>query len=120
MTGSTLPVGSSASSNSGRADDGAGDGRALLLAAGQNLRIGVDAVAEADPAQQIGDVLAVVGLLLAHDPQGQRDVLPGGQMIEQAEILEHDADAAPELGPGAGAELGDVLRRTRKSGPGSA
>ncbi len=30
-------------------------------------------------------------------------------MVEQAEILEHDADAAPELGAGAWAKLGDVL-----------
>ncbi len=46
----------------GPADDGAGDGGALLLAAGQHLGIGMDAVAEPDPAEQVGDVLAVVGL----------------------------------------------------------
>ena len=101
IIGSTLPVGSSASRSSGRADHGAGDRRALLLAAGQDLGVGVDAVAKPDPAQQIGHVLAIVGLLLAHHAQGQRHVLPGGEMVEQAEILEHDADAAPKLGAAA-------------------
>ena len=35
----------------GPPDHGTGDGRTLLLAAGQDFGVGVDAVAEADPAQ---------------------------------------------------------------------
>ena len=81
----------------GLADHGARDGRALLLAARQHRRIGVHAVAEADPLQEIRHVLPVVVDSLADDAQGQRDVLPGRQMVEQAEILEHDADAAAQL-----------------------
>ncbi len=42
----------------GPRDHGAGDGRALLLAAGQDLRVGVHAVAEPDPADEVGHVLA--------------------------------------------------------------
>ena len=55
------------------------------------------AVAEADPLQKIRHVLAVIVESLADDAQRKRDVLPGRQMVEQAEVLEHDADAAPEL-----------------------
>ena len=60
------------------------------------------AVAEPDPAQQLVDVLAIVASSLAHDAQRQRDVLVGGQVVEQAEILEHDADPPPQLGSSCG------------------
>src|SRR5665809_62842 len=88
---------------------GAGDGRALLLAPGQDLRVGVDAVAEPHPADEVGHVLAVVGLLLAHDPQGKRHILPGGEMVEQPEILEDHADPAPQASPAAWRERADIL-----------
>ena len=75
------------------ADQRAGDGGALLLAAGEDGRQHMHAVAEADPAEQFGHLGAVAGLLFAQHTQGQRDILVGGEVIQQAEILEHDADA---------------------------
>ena len=88
-------------------DHGAGDGRALLLAAGKHRRQRVHALAQADPLQQFDDFGAIGVLLLAEHAKRQRDVLVCGQMIEQAEILEHDADAAAQrraavLGQGGG------------------
>ena len=55
------------------------------------------AVAEADSLQKICDVLFVIGNAFSHDPQWQCDVLPRRQVIEQAKVLEHDADAPAQL-----------------------
>ena len=90
-------------------DDGAGDGRALLLAARQHRREGVHAIAQPDPLQQVGHVLLVVGDALAGDAQRHGHVLPGRHVIEQAEVLEHDADAAAQLGALGGVYAADVL-----------
>src|SRR5947209_3462375 len=79
-------------------DQRACDRGALLLAAGENRRQDVHAVAEADPAQKLDDLAAIRGIVAALHAQGQRDILVSGEMIEQAEILEDDADAAPEPG----------------------
>ena len=49
---SRLPVGSSARSSGGLVDQGAGDGHALLLAAGQLRRLVVQPVAQADALEQ--------------------------------------------------------------------
>ena len=78
----------------GLADHRAGDSGALLLSARQNHRIGVHPVAKAHPFQKLGDILRVIGLLPARDPQGKRHIFPGRQMIEQPEVLKNDADAA--------------------------
>ena len=88
-----MPVGSSASRISGLLDEGAGDRGALLLAARQDRRQHVHALAEADPFQQLDHVGAIARLLAAAHTQRQRDVLVGRQVVEQAEILEDDADA---------------------------
>ena len=56
----------------------------------------VHAVAEADPAQELDHVGAIARFLLAEDAERQGDVLEGRQVVEQAEILEDDADAAAE------------------------
>ena len=107
--GSTLPVGSSASRISGLADQGAGDRGALLLAAREHRRQRVHAVAEADPAEELDHVGAVARLVVAEDAERQRDVLEGGQVVEQAEILEDDADP-PAHAPAVrlARDLGDV------------
>ncbi len=76
----------------GLADQRAGDRGALLLPARQHRREGVHAVAEADPAEELDHVGAVARLLLVEDTERQRDILEGGQVVEQAEILEYDAD----------------------------
>jgi len=55
------------------------------------------AVAEANPLQQICDVLLVVGNALSYDTQWQRNVFPSRHVIEQTKILEHDSDAPAQL-----------------------
>ncbi|KAH2824480.1 hypothetical protein KXV85_000749, partial [Aspergillus fumigatus] len=69
----------------------------------------VHAVAEADPAQQVDDLLAIARLAAAHHAERQRDVLVGGHVVEQPEILQHDADAPSQIGDLVLAELGDVM-----------
>src|ERR671923_2821318 len=56
-------------------------------------------IAEPHPLQQVSDVLLVVRNAPANHAQRKRNVLPSRQVVEQTEILEHDADAPPELGP---------------------
>ncbi len=80
----------------GAHDQRARDGGALLLAAGKDRRDGVHALAEADPAQEFDDLGAVAGFRPAEGAQRQGDVFVGRQMVEQAEILEDDADPPPE------------------------
>jgi hypothetical protein len=52
-------------------------------------------VAEADPAEQF-TTSVVARPVLAEDAERQGDVLEGGQVVEQAEILEDDADPAAD------------------------
>ena len=80
----------------GLGDDRARDRHALLLAARKRRRLVVQPLAQSDPGQQLLHVLAVVADAPAGQPQGQRDIVERGQMIEQAEFLEHDADAAAQ------------------------
>ena len=95
------------------ADHRAGDGDALLLAAGQRGRKGVNLVGEPDPGEQLGDVLVDLVLALATDLQRQRDVLERGQMVEQAEILEHHADSPAHEGGLAARERRHVAPEQR-------
>ena len=80
----------------GLLDQGAGDRRALLLAARKHRRQHMHALAKADPSQQFDHVGAIARLVAPAHAQRQRDILIGGQVVEQAEILEHHADAAPQ------------------------
>ena len=94
--GSTLPVGSSASRSCGRAITRARDRGTLLLATREHRRQRPHALAEADPVQQLDHLVAIASLVAPDHAQRQGDVLVGGHVIEQAEILEHDADAAAQ------------------------
>src|SRR5208282_776046 len=80
-------------------DHGAGYGRALLLAAGENRRQRPHALAQSDPLQQLDDLRPVVGFLLTKNAQRKRYVLVGGHVVQQPEILEDDADASPQARP---------------------
>ena len=102
----------------GLVDDSAGNRRALLLSARQDLRIGVDPVAKSDPAKQVGHVVAVIPLFLAHDPQGKGYVLPGRKVVEQAEILKNDPNAASEPRAPLGRKLPDILPKNENEPPG--
>src|SRR5882757_9134987 len=50
-------------------DHRARDRRALLLAAGQDRRQRIHALAEADPAQEVDDLLAITRFVAAHHPE---------------------------------------------------
>ena len=56
----------------------------------------VELVGEPDPVEQLGDILADALLGDAGDAQRQRDIVEGREVIDQAEILEHDADPAAD------------------------
>ena len=73
-----------------------GDRRPLLLAARQHWRIGIDAIAEPNPIEEFQNIGAIARLRLADDPERQCDVLIGGEMVEQAKVLEDDADPATD------------------------
>ena len=76
----------------GPADHRPGDGDALLLAARQGRRAGAGAVGEADPGEHLADRRFEVAVLDPGDPERQRDIVEGGKMRDQPEILEDDAD----------------------------
>ena len=107
--GSTLPVGSSASNNCGREITARAIARALLFAAGKNRRQRIHPLAEADPFQEVDHLAAVAGFFAAHDAERQRDVLVGRHVVEQAKILQHDADALAQVRDLILAEQRDVL-----------
>ncbi|ELZ29211.1 putative hydrolase [Halosimplex carlsbadense 2-9-1] len=78
----------------------AGDGDALALAARQLRGAVVEAVAEADPREQVRGALAALAAVDALEDQRQRDVLDGGQPRHEVERLEDEADR-PAAGPRA-------------------
>ena len=100
----------------GVGDDGAGDGDALLLAAGELAGEVVEAVAEADELERGGGVFDALALLEVGELQRQFDVFEGGQHRDQVERLEDEADVvvAP-AGDGAVGELAAGPRRGRGS-----
>ena len=76
-----------------RPDQGAGDGHALLLSAGQLVRLVMGALSHADPLERPAG--AAVHLRAARPAVGQRQahVLKRGEAGQQVEGLEHEADA---------------------------
>ena len=97
---SRLPVGSSANSTAGRVDEGAGDGDALLLAAGELARVVPEPGLEPDLRQHGTRARARVGT--ACELERQHHVLEGGQRRHEVEGLEHEPDVA-------GARLGAAV-----------
>ena len=76
----------------------AGDGDALLLAAGQLTGELVGMGGEADALQQLQALLARGGLVaLEHFHLRQRQVVDDRQVREQLEVLEHHADLGTQL-----------------------
>src|SRR5438067_8004696 len=76
------------------ARDGAGDRHALLLAAGELAGHVACAVAHADAVEGVLDALLAIGR--RHSPVRERelDVLEDGQVADQVEALEDEADVA--------------------------
>ena len=95
--GSRFPVGSSARSRSGLVHERAGDGHALLLAAGELRRAVVDAIGQADRLERRSRE-AVVPVAVGVE-QRQLDVLERARPRQEVEGLEHEADPlVPEPG----------------------
>ena len=91
---SRLPVGSSASSERRLVDQGAGDGDALLLAAGKLVGVMVGARAEADEFERAQGALLLLARLDAMAVVKHRhlDVFQRRRAREQVETLEDEAD----------------------------
>ena len=69
---------------------GAGNGDALLLAAGQALGVGVGLVGQADAGQQLfGALVSFLLVLQLEQGGGQAEVLLDRQVREEVEVLEH-------------------------------
>ena len=66
------------------------------------------ALAEADPTEQFDDLVAITRLVASLNAQRQRDVFVGGEVVEQAKILEDDADAAAQGRDRVFVERGDI------------
>src|SRR6185437_5466844 len=92
------------------AGDGAGDGDALLLTAGELCRVVLHAVAHANALEGVGDALLALGGRHAAVGERKLDVLVDGQIADQVERLEDEADLpVADAGALARRELGDRL-----------
>ena len=111
------PKGSSRSSTLRLDGEGAGQGHALALAAGELRGVAVGQPVELHELQQVRDLLPDLrfGGRRARGPHAQAEghVLEHGHVAEQGVVLEHEADAAvaarrapwrprPRRGPGRG------------------
>ncbi len=84
---------------------GAGNGQTLLLAAGQHIGHGVEAVFQPYPVEQFGDVIMIFAKMRPMDKQRQGRVVEDIEVLKQAKILEDDAEPAAQSGG-----LGTIMR----------
>jgi len=90
-------------------DEGAGDGDALLLAAGELVGAVVEAAGEAEEAGKAVEEGVIEGLSGLGDVVGDLDVAHGGEGGEEVEALEDEADAgAAEPGAIGVGEAGEL------------
>ncbi len=78
----------------GPADDRPRDRHALLFPARQGCGAGISAMRQADPFEHVGHRALQIGLAHARNAQGQGDVVEGGKVVDQAEVLKDHAHAA--------------------------
>ena len=120
MSGSTLPVGSSATSSSGRPMTA----RAIAIrCCSPPDSVGGLASArpsEPDPGQHLAHRRRDLALGHARHPQRQRDIVVGAQVREQAEILEHHPDPAAEARQALARERHRILAEQAGSAAGRA
>lgn len=93
----------------GPVDEGAGDGDALLLAAGQLARHPPLLAPEADQLQDLRYGLADLAARFADDLLGEGDVLGDRLVGQQAEVLEDGPQLAPHVRDLPVGELREVL-----------
>src|SRR5690606_2697719 len=91
----------------GAVDEGAGDGDALALPAGELVRLVVHPVSEADAHERLGGALAALALALPGVDQRELDVLEAVDARQQVERLEDEPDLAV-------AHRGEVVVRERR------
>jgi hypothetical protein len=90
--------------------EGAGDGDALLLAAGEFDGAVVAAVVEADHVAEFAGALAADGGFDALVEEGDFEVFEDGELGDEVKVLEDETEAfAAEFGELVVGELGDVL-----------
>src|SRR5438874_52463 len=87
----------------------AGDGDPLLLSAGEPPGKAHGLVREADLIEALAGALADVRIGSAQHLERVSHVLDHGAVVEQLEVLEDDADVAPEIGNSCLAETAEVL-----------
>ena len=90
-------------------DHRTGNGDPLLLAARQRGWTCAGAVAEADPVEHLPDRRFQVPLVDAGDAKRKRNIVEGGQMADQLEVLEHHPDPAPESRQAVARHGDDIL-----------
>ena len=73
-------------------DDGAGDGGALLLAAGELERKVVFFVFHVEAVERLGGFDEPAGLVVAGVDEGKGDVFDNGEVRDEVEILKDEAD----------------------------
>jgi len=93
----------------GLAHDGPSDGDALLLSTGQCGRPGAGPVGKSDPCKHLPDRSFDFGVALAGDTEGERDIVEGGQVADQPEVLKHDADSPAVVRKDVSRGVADVL-----------
>ncbi len=71
----------------------------------------VELAGQADPAEQLDDVDADLAFGAAGEAEREGDVVVGGEVRQEAEVLEHHADAAAERGQVGGGGRADGLAR---------
>ena len=81
----------------GLVDDGARDRDALLLTARELVRVATGLAAESHHLEHVRNRLLDEALALADHLQAERDVVEDGLLRQQAEVLEDDAEIAPEI-----------------------
>src|SRR6185295_2520910 len=90
----------------GAVDEGASDGDALALAAGELIGLVMHAVAEADALQGADGALLGAAPVLLRVDEGKGDVLDRGGAVEEFEGLEDEADLlVADLGEVSGIHL---------------
>jgi len=95
--------------DAGAVNEGAGDGDALLFAAGELRGSGVGAVLDAHAFEEVLDAFPALGMGNADQLEGEFDVFENGQGGEEVEELEDGADlGASESGETLGIELGEL------------
>ena len=84
-----------AQDEAGAADEGPGQRDALLLAAGQLVRVAIGERTEADALEHGQRPGLRFGFAQVQPPQGERHVFPDPQMRPEGVVLEHHRQIAP-------------------------